>query len=116
MLRNPTPEPEELHHHARLRKITTICSAKRQEFREFIATTADSVRDVYRLAKWARQRAGRLKDLPQLPDLTVKRQNKSQEVETHILTTLLEKLEVLRTKFFPRTKEANLTDINKELH
>jgi hypothetical protein len=29
---------------------------------------------------------------------------------------LSEKLEALRTKFFPRTKEANLTDINEELH
>jgi hypothetical protein len=29
---------------------------------------------------------------------------------------LPEKLEALRTKFFPRTKETNLTDINEELH
>jgi hypothetical protein len=63
MLRNPTPESEELHRHTRLRKVTTIRSAKRQEFQEFIVTTADSIRDVYQLAKWARQRAGRLKDL-----------------------------------------------------
>lgn len=116
MLQDPTPETEELHRCARLRKVTTIRNAKRQEFREFIASTADSTQDVYRLAKWARQKAGRPKDLPQLPELIVKRQNESQEIVTHTLTTLPEKLEALRTKFFPKIKEANLADIDEELH
>ena len=71
---------------------------------------------MFRLAKWARLKAGRPRDLPQLPQLLVKRRNESGETVTVKLNTLPEKLDALREKFFPKPKDADLTDIETRLH
>jgi hypothetical protein len=46
----------------------------------------------------------------------VKTCNESQEIVTVKLNTLPQKLDALRKKFFPRLKEADLTDIDARLH
>jgi hypothetical protein len=67
MLRNHTPETEEIHRIARRRKIDIIRKVKKKEFREYIATATNTPQGVFRLAKWARLRAGRPRELLQLP-------------------------------------------------
>src|SRR4051812_30782060 len=94
----------------------TIRKAKRKEFREHIATATDTPQGLFRLAKWARLKAGRPRELPQLPRLLVERRNESQEIVTVKLDTLSEKLDALRKRFFPKPKEADLTDIDPGLH
>jgi exonuclease III len=111
MLRAATQESEELHRDARSRKVATIRKAKRKEFREYIAKATNTPQGVYRLAKWARLKAGRPRELPQLPQLVVKRRNERQELVTTKLDTLPKKLDALREKFFPPPKHADLTDI-----
>jgi hypothetical protein len=115
-LRSSTPESEELHQEARRQKVAIIRRAKRTEFREFVAKATNSPQGVFRLAKWARLRAGRPRDLPQLPTLITKTRNESQEVVTTRLETLPDKLAALRDKFFPKPAAADLTDINPSLH
>jgi hypothetical protein len=46
----------------------------------------------------------------------VKKRNESGEIVIIKLDTLPKKLNALREKFFPKLKEADLTDINPELH
>jgi Reverse transcriptase (RNA-dependent DNA polymerase) len=116
MLRSRTPEAEALHRNARRRKVATIRKAKRKEFREHIAEATSTPQGVYRLAKWARLKAGHPRELPQLPQLLVKRRNELQEIVTVKLNTLPQKLNALREKFFPKPKEADLSDINPRLH
>jgi exonuclease III len=111
MLRTFTEESEELHRDARRRKVATIRKAKQKEFREHIAKATSTPQGVYRLAKWARLKAGRPRELPQLPQLVVKRRNERQELVTAKLDTLPEKLNALREKFFPPPKPADLTDV-----
>ena len=116
MLREATQESEEIHRHARSRKVATIRRAKQKEFREHIANATSTPQGVYRLAKWARLKAGRPRELPQLPQLVAKRRNESGETVTVKFNTLPEKLNALREKFFPQPKQADLTDIDPEKH
>ena len=57
--------------------------------------------------RWAKDKGGQPRPLPQLPQLTVTDRKGVQRVAT----TFKEKVEMLKTQFFPEPREADLSDI-----
>jgi exonuclease III len=111
MLRSNTPESELLYKEARNRKVATIRKAKRQDFRANMAKITQTTEGIYRMAKWARQSAGKPREPPQLPQLIVTRRNERQELETTKLDQLQDKLQALAKKFFPEPTHADTSNI-----
>jgi len=58
--------------------------------------------------KWAKERGGQPRPLPQLPQLKVTDRDGTEKTAN----TFQEKVDMLRAKFFPEPREADLTDID----
>jgi exonuclease III len=108
MLREATPYAEQRYKEARNRKIAVIRQHQRDSFRSQVAETTKDAQGAWGLMRWAKEKANKPRPLPQLPQLVVKDSNGRQ---TGIANTLAEKIEILRELFFPRSLEADLSDI-----
>jgi hypothetical protein len=108
LLRERTPTTESRLKELRNRKIATIRRHQRRQFRSQLAETTKKSQGAWKLMKWAKERGGQPRPLPQLPQLIVTDRDGTKK----IATTFQEKVDMLRAKFFPEPREADLTDID----
>ena len=79
-------------------------------FRDFVAQVANKelrTGDLWRLSKWSRKKAGKVKELPQLPPL----RRTAQETPT---ADFAQKATILAAKFFPKPVQVDLSDLTRE--
>ena len=73
-------------------------------WRKQVHNASHSPKGIWKLAKWARTRGTEPIPLPQFPKL-----NNAAGALTGVFT---EQVDILRAKFFPKPREADLSDIN----
>jgi hypothetical protein len=73
-------------------------------FLENVTTTKEGRETVWRIAKWARDKAGRAQGPPQLPPLR-------RDTQSHPTDVFQEKASILTSKFFPPPAQADLSDL-----
>lgn len=88
------------------RKGKIIKKAKRACFRAAMHKASSDPKGLWKLAKWAKDRSQKPKDLPQFPPL-----KRTQNATDPLASSFEEKTEVLRDKFFPPPPYADLSDI-----
>jgi hypothetical protein len=110
-LQKGTDTAEQRYKEARNRKVAIIRKYKRECFRSQVAAAASSTEGTWKIAKWAKMKAGVPQQPPQLPQLTVKERSEDGTEVTRIAKTLAEKTEALRIVFFPKPPTADLRDI-----
>ena len=84
------------------RKQKIIQKAKRLSFRKEIEKATESPMGLWRLAKWAKDKSEKPREIPKMPSLTR---------DDQIASTFEEKTEMLKQKFFPPAPPADLSDI-----
>ena len=84
------------------RKQKVIQKAKRLSFRKEIEKATESSMGLWRLAKWAKDKGEKTRELPKMPNLIK---------DGQIASTFEEKTDMLKQKFFPPAPPADLSDI-----
>ena len=79
-----------------------IQKAKRLSFRKEIEKATESSMGLWRLAKWAKDKSEKTRELPKMPNLIK---------DGQIASTFEEKMDMLKQKFFPPAPPADLSDI-----
>lgn len=106
-LRLGTDEAYQTLQEAKREKKRIIRRSKRTEFRKTLREELDKDEKIWRLAKWAKQRANQPHSLPQLPDLVVNGRTVSETEE---------KFEALKESLFPKPNLANHEDIDESTY
>ena len=94
-LQQGTDTAEQRYKEARNKKIATIRKYKKKYFRAQVAAATSSTEGTWKIAKWAKTKAGVPRQPPQLPQLTVKERTEDGIEITRIAKTLAEKTEAL---------------------
>ena len=89
-------------HEVQSQKTKVIQKAKRLSFRKEIEKATESSMGLWRLAKWAKDKSEKTRELPKMPNLIK---------DGQIASTFEEKTDMLKQKLFPPAPPADLSDI-----
>ena len=88
------------------KKVKAIQKAKTLYFRESVHKAEISPREIWTLARWAKNQSQTPKELPVFPAM------RFQSMNTVKATSFEGKIQILKKCFFPLSQEASLEDIN----
>lgn len=89
------------------KKQKIINKAKRLHYQQAISDATSKSIELWRLAKWGKSKSRAPKEISKMPQLKVAQPRQSDVVAD----TFEEKIELLKSSFFPLPPEANLSDL-----